>query len=141
MTWTNRTPRVPDSAGALEIELPTCDLIDSAIGISRHGGSRANSPGRVAGYVSKYVSKAARLTSGTKLRGGQRSPPTPGAVSDVDERGRPGRYGDERCTAEVGASGGRAAIRDLGRRRLRGSCVWTERRSIGRLRGETGARG
>lgn len=29
------------------------------IGTSRHGGSKAKSPGRVAGYVSKYVSKAA----------------------------------------------------------------------------------
>jgi hypothetical protein len=28
------------------------------IGISRHGESKAKSPGRVAGYVSKYVSKA-----------------------------------------------------------------------------------
>jgi hypothetical protein len=29
------------------------------IGTSKHGGSKSKSPGRVAGYVSKYVSKAA----------------------------------------------------------------------------------
>ena len=31
------------------------------IGTSKHGGSKARSPGRVAGYVSKYVTKAADL--------------------------------------------------------------------------------
>lgn len=40
------------------------EITTERIGTSRHGGSKARSPGRVSGYLSKYVSKGADLRDG-----------------------------------------------------------------------------